>query len=42
MRPRLVGFGDSSGNRRRVPSESGNMAVGLQEYRAAAELVAKI
>ena len=32
LRPRLVGVGDSSGNRRRVPSESGNPTVRLPEY----------
>ena len=32
LRPRLVGVGDSGGNRQRVPSESGNMVLGLPEY----------
>ena len=32
LRARLVGISDSSGNRHRVPSESGNMALGLPGY----------
>ncbi len=32
LRPRLVGTDDSSGNRLRITSESGNPTVGLSKY----------